>query len=46
MHACRNTCHADETIVFSEHEILSCQHDNFIKNISTNEKSPKNITFN
>ena len=46
MHACRNTCHADKTIVFSEHEILSWQHDNFIKNISTNEISPKNITFN
>ena len=42
---------ADKTIVFSEHEVFTVvvmPHGNTIilKNIFTNEKSPKNITFN
>ena len=34
---------ADKTIVFSEHEVFKVMsHDNCVKNILTNEKSPKN----
>ena len=40
---------ADKTIVFSEHEVskvVVMVTRYFFKNILTNEKSPKNITFN
>ena len=49
MHACRNPRLADKTIVFSEHEVskvVVMVTRSFFKNILTNEKSPKNITFN
>jgi hypothetical protein len=39
---------ADKTIVFSEHEVskvVVMVTRQFFKNILTNEKSPKNITF-
>jgi hypothetical protein len=44
--------HADKTIVFSEHDefkvdvMVTCMDDNFVKNIFTHEKPPKNIIFN
>jgi hypothetical protein len=49
MHACRNPRLADKTIAFSEHEVskVVVMVTRFkIKNILTNEKLPKNITFN